>query len=580
MHKKITYLLFSCLFLLMSSMSTAFASPQKSVRGVWISTVANIDYPTRPTTDAYALKKEAETMLNRCKDMGINTVFLQVRPCCDAYYKSSIYPWSEFLTGSQGIAPEDGFDPLTYWVSEAHQRGIELHAWINPYRVTRNGYNSDLNSLADASPAKQHPEYCIRYSNGNYFFNPAMPEVRRLLVDGALEIVKNYDVDGIHMDDYFYPGEDIDDAADYAAYGGPLSLEDWRRENVNILVKMLHDEIKALDPGVEFGISPCGVWDNGGEYGSNTRGMSAYSQIYADTRKWALEGWLDYICPQVYWEIGNYYADYETVTKWWADTLQNSPTKLYIGMAAYRIADAQPGEIWYDGTALSDEFLLNETIPKVSGEVMFTYSDLDDNPLIYNIVSEHFNGEEQSELVAQAEAVAEPGLVYEDSEIVTEDIQPETEELSEPVTEEIVSETVIKEELVEETTFDVNRIVNTDKVKVLVYVDGQKIDFAEEPVVINGRTMVPLRGVFEAIGSSVDWNNSDRRVTALRDRTKVSLVIGVPEISVNDSSKINLDVAPIIRNNYTFIPLRAVSESFGLEVGWNNSNRVVTISTR
>lgn len=243
----------------------AVVSAEDEMRGIWVSTVLNLDYPSKATTSEAALKSEADSIIAECSAMGINNIFLQVRPCSDAFYKSSVYPWSKYLTGTQGTAPEGDFDPLSYWISSAHSKGIKLHAWINPYRVTKSNDASDseYNSLAASNPAKLHPEYIVKYSDNQYYFDPGLPEVRELLIEGALEIVKNYDVDGIHMDDYFYPGTGFNDADTYAKYGSGFSTaEDFRRNNVDLLVKELGEKIHAQDPSCIFGISPSGIWAN------------------------------------------------------------------------------------------------------------------------------------------------------------------------------------------------------------------------------------------------------------------------------------------------------------------------------
>ncbi|MBR1443237.1 MAG: family 10 glycosylhydrolase, partial [Firmicutes bacterium] len=373
--KKIIILQLSIL-LLFSSM--CFAG---EMRGMWVATVANLDYPTKATTNPSELKSEALEIINNCNEMGINNIFLQVRPMSDAFYKSSIYPWSSYLTGSQGTAPDDGFDPLSYWIDECHKRGIKLHAWINPYRATRSNtaVGEYYKNLANLNPAKQHPEYLIKYEN-NYYYDPALPEVRQLVIDGAMEIVNNYDIDGIHFDDYFYPGmEDFDDSASFAKYGSGFDNKaDWRRDNVNKLISGVSEKIRESKPNVEFGISPCGIWANSSTtpLGSDTRGMESYTQLYADTRKWALENTIDYIAPQVYWNIGFEVADYKKLASWWADTLKDSKTKLYIGMGDYRMVDAEAGSVWYGTDEINRQLDLNESLDKISGEIHYRYKSV------------------------------------------------------------------------------------------------------------------------------------------------------------------------------------------------------------
>lgn len=525
------------------------------MKGVWVSTVSNLDYPTKATTDSEALKSEADEIIANCKDLGFNTIFLQVRPASDAIYKSDIFPWSQYLTGSQGTAPDKDFDPLEYWVSKCHENGVELHAWINPYRATRQPSGASLNNLANSNPAKQHPEYMVKYSDGNYYYDPAIPEVRTLLVDGVMEIVNNYDVDGIHMDDYFYPGQSFDDAASYEKYGNGQDKGDWRRENVNILIEQIHNSIENCGKDVEFGISPSGVWANkdNNPLGSDTRGSESYYNLYADTRKWALEEWIDYICPQVYWEIGHASADYETLAYWWADTLSNCNTKLYIGLADYKCVGASSSSVWYNGKAIQQQFTLNKSsIPKISGEVHFRYQLIVDNLALCSIIKNENNGG-SGQVTVHTTTVAEP----------TTEAATTVETTEEPIAD----------------VFDVNSVVNNDPNKVLVYVNGKNVEFDQEPVIKNSRTLVPFRKIFEALGAEVEWYNDTQQVIGRLGDREVSLLIGEKVMLVNKSDTIILDAPPVIINSRTMVPLRAISEALGMEVNWNNSNRVITINS-
>ncbi len=202
----------------LTAMAAQTPKASEEMRGVWVSSVYNLDYPKKPTTDPDILKAQADEILDNCVKWGLNAVFLQVRPSSDALYPSEIFPWSKYLTGKQGTQPANGFDPLAYWVEAAHKRGLELHAWINPYRITK-GKQAEWDSLVSTHPAKKNPEWTVQYTDGNYYFDPGLPEVRDLVVQGAVEIAKNYDIDGLHMDDYFYPGKDFPDSKTYEAYG-------------------------------------------------------------------------------------------------------------------------------------------------------------------------------------------------------------------------------------------------------------------------------------------------------------------------------------------------------------------------
>ena len=350
---------------------------QDGMRGVWVSSVANIDYPSQQGLSADQLKSEADTILNNIAAMGLNTVFLQVRPSADALYPSALFPWSRYVSGTAGQAPDGDFDVLAYWVEGAHSRGLQLHAWLNPYRITRDG-KEELDSLPETSPAKQHPEWVVEYE-GNYYFNPGLPAVQQLVVDGAAEIVRNYDVDGIHLDDYFYPGTDFNDATAYARYGDDFDdIGDWRRDNVNTLIASLDETVHAINPELSFGVSPAGIWDNKADNpkGSDTNGRSSYREIYCDSVEWIKRGTVDYICPQLYWSIGYEIADFEVLVDWWQDIVSTSDVALYIGIGAYRAAEAEPGDVWYGTAELERQLDMLDNSIDIQGEVFFSYASL------------------------------------------------------------------------------------------------------------------------------------------------------------------------------------------------------------
>lgn len=352
-------------------------SASGEMRGVWVSSVYNLDYPSSPTTDSDKLKAEADEILDNCVKWGLNAVFLQVRPSGDALYKSDLFPWSKYLTGSVGTAPQDGFDPLEYWVEAAHKRGLELHAWINPYRITRSK-DTEWNSLPSTHPAKMNPDWVVKYSDGNYYFDPGIPEVRDLVTRGAVEIVQNYDVDGLHMDDYFYPGTDFNDAATYQKYGSSFSnIADFRRDSVNQLVAQLDTAVHNIDPDIQFGISPSGIWANKSTdpRGSNSSGSEHYVSSYADSLYWIENGLVDYIIPQIYWEIGHKLADFATLADWWNDAVAGSDVHLYIGMGAYRCAD-NPTGVWTTTDPLFDSLAYLENKDNVGGGVFFRYGSI------------------------------------------------------------------------------------------------------------------------------------------------------------------------------------------------------------
>ncbi len=349
----------------------------------------NLDYPSAPTTDPEVLKAEATAILDDALDMGMNAVFLQVRPCSDALYPSSIFPWSRYLTGVQGLEPEGGFDPLDFWVTESHARGIELHAWINPYRITR---EKDHAGLAPTHPAVLHPEYVVQHSDGNWYFDPGVPEVRELVIEGVLEIAGKYPVDGIHLDDYFYPGTSFQDQESFIRHNpdGIGDKESWRRENVNLLVRDMGRRLHALRPDISFGISPFGIWANRSTFpsGSDTAGNQSYFLHSADTRRWVLEGWIDYIAPQLYWEIGHKKADYAVLLSWWAGVVRGTDVKLYIGMGDYRMVGAKSGSPWYGLEEIRRQMVLNRRTPEVAGEIHFRLGSIRAVPGLHDFLRE------------------------------------------------------------------------------------------------------------------------------------------------------------------------------------------------
>ncbi len=375
---------------------------KKDMRGIWVATVLNIDYPTKPTADSEILKEEAIKILDDAEKLGMNAVFLQVRPSGDAFYKSEYYPWSRYLTGEQGLEPDDGFDPLEFWVSEAHKRNIELHAWINPYRVTKKSFgepNHNFSALHLSNPAVKNPGWVVKHSDGNLYFNPGIPEVRNYIIKGVLEIINNYDVDGMHMDDYFYPGRDFDDEDTYKYFGngGFGNINEWRRECVNLLVQMLSEKIKANSEHISFGISPFGIWANKSSnfLGSDTRGAQSYYDHYADTRKWVKDGIIDYIAPQIYWHICYEIADYEKLINWWADVAKDTDVDLYIGQAAYKIQNEDPKKPWYGAGETEKQLRLNEAIPEIKGSIFYNYNSVEKCPELFLMLQDYYKQKDE-----------------------------------------------------------------------------------------------------------------------------------------------------------------------------------------
>ncbi len=520
-----------CVFMIFNvSICVIDAEGTKDFRGVWVSSVYNIDYPSKATTNSETLKKEATDILNDCEQMGINAVILQVRPTGDSLYKSNLFPWSKWLSGKEGVAPENDFDPLLFWVDEAHKRGIELHAWINPYRATKASSGKDaLSEIAETNPIKTKPEYVVKYSDGNYYYNPALPEVRQFIIDGALEIVNNYDVDGIHIDDYFYPGTDFNDDAEFAKFGaGFNSKADWRRNNIDIFIKEMNDQLHKANPEIQFGVSPSGVWANksSNPLGSDTKGNESYSSVYADTRKWASEGWIDYIAPQIYWNVGHSAADYKILSDWWCDVVKNSRTKLYIGMADYKTVSDDSSSPWYNGAEIKKQMEMNLKNDTIKGEIHFAYNSFKKFPELKKKVAEHYSKNNSGNF--------------------------------------------------ENSSNNNNGSENQD---IKVFVDGYEVIFDQKPIIENSRTLVPMRAIFEALGARVEWFAKTENILAVNGETEIIMKIGSPSMFVNGTDTITLDTAPKIKNSRTLVPLRAVSEVFDAEVEWNNSERTVTITT-
>ena len=296
----------------------------REFRAAWVATVDNIDWPSRPGLSSAQQQQELIAILNRAKDLRLNALVFQVRPAADAIYPSALEPWSYYLTGAQGRAPSPAWDPLAFVVREAHARGIELHAWFNPYRAR---HPSDRSPLDPTHIASAQPSKVKRY--GSYLWmDPGEPAVIEKSVAVIVDVVRRYDVDGVHIDDYFYPYKERDrrgtlirfpDASSYDAYtanGGTLALDDWRRDNVDTFVRRMYERVKAAKPWVKVGISPFGIWRPG--YPADVRGFDSYAELYGDSRKWLREGWLDYASPQLYWPIAKDGQAYPSLLAWWA----------------------------------------------------------------------------------------------------------------------------------------------------------------------------------------------------------------------------------------------------------------------
>lgn len=315
------------LILLAGFVCDASAQAKREFRGAWIQCV-NGQFLGMSTQ---TMQQTLTYQLDELKKDGVNAIIFQVRPECDALYQSSMEPWSRFLTGAQGKSPSPYWDPLAWMVEQCHKRGMELHAWINPYRAK----TKTTKELASSHVAIRHPEWVFSY-DGQFILNPGIPECRDYICNVVADIVRRYDVDGLHMDDYFYPypvaGQSIDDGRQFRAYNnGIKDIGDWRRYNVNVFIKQMHETIKSVKPWVKFGVAPFGIYRNkkSSPIGSNTNGLQNYDDLYADVLLWVNNGWVDYNVPQLYWEIGHKAADYETLIRWW--NTHAGKRHLYIG---------------------------------------------------------------------------------------------------------------------------------------------------------------------------------------------------------------------------------------------------------
>ena len=314
----------------------ATTPPKREFRGAWIQAV-NGQFIGMSTEE---LQQTLTSQLNALQQAGINAIIFQVRPEADALYMSYYEPWSRYLTGTQGVAPDPYWDPLQWMIEECHRRGMELHAWINPYRAKTKG----TKELGIKHPYKSNPERFVHYDE-MLIFNPALQENRDYICTIVTDIVKRYDIDGLHIDDYFYPyptpGLEFDDEQSFKADPrGFTDKGDWRRDNVNLLIEQLHHTIRNVKPWVKFGISPFGIYRNqkNDPEGSATNGLQNYDDLYADILLWIDKGWVDYTIPQLYWEIGHKAADYETLIEWWAKHANGRP--LYIGQDVMRTTKA------------------------------------------------------------------------------------------------------------------------------------------------------------------------------------------------------------------------------------------------
>ena len=353
-------------------------------RGTWIATVANIDWPSADAVGNDSLQQEEMVfLLDSLQSIGINAIIFQVRPTADALYKSEYEPSSHWLTGTQGDSLT--WDPLQWTIEQAHARKMEVHVWLNPYRV--NLAKTDTSMISAEHVWRKHPEWFWEY-NKQWYFDPGLDVTREWICTIVQDIIQRYDIQAIHMDDYFYPypvgKKPIPDTETFAKYPrGYEDIRDWRRNNVNLAIQEISQTIRECKDSVQFGISPFGVWRNASvdSTGSaTTAGITNYDDLYADIRLWIREGWIDYVLPQLYWEIGKKAADYEVLAHWWANEVKGTNCKLYIGMAPYRLEGAKRDTPWAQGNEIARQMHLNRTIPEITGECFYSTRPLLRNP--------------------------------------------------------------------------------------------------------------------------------------------------------------------------------------------------------
>lgn len=365
--------------------------PKREVRAVWIATVENIDWPRRGDYEPASQQRHFRDLLDKHRSYGINSVFVQVRDAADAYYaRGATEPWSKFLTGQQGRAPQPFYDPLDFMIQEAHARDMEFHAWLNLNRAVLRG----ATGLTPNHISHRHPEWMLSY-DGMKLFDMGIPAVRDYITGIVTNLVRNYDIDGIHFDDYFYPyhvpGQRLNDQATFRQFGQGFSdIGDWRRHNIDALIEQISDSIRSIKPYVKFGISPFSVWRNqstAAPDGSPTYNATAsYDDLYADTRKWLKMGWIDYLAPQAYLERSHAKVPYEPLVDWWRQNCFGR--HLYIGQGAYRVGQALGG---FPLDELMAQLNCNRRHPEVQGSIFFSSRSITElNPALQDSLRKHF----------------------------------------------------------------------------------------------------------------------------------------------------------------------------------------------
>ena len=367
-------------FLILNSQGQAQSKPE--LRAVWVATVDNIDWPSSGNYNTDSQKTEFIHLLEMHKANGMNALIVQIRPSSDAFYPSQYEPWSQWLTGTQGQPPSPYYDPLQFMIEETHKRGMQFHAWMNPYRAE---FKLGASSISATHITRLHPDWFLTYGDKR-FFDPGNKEVQQYVVNVVTDVVRRYDIDAIHFDDYFYPyriaGKEFPDDVKYQLYGKGMNKDEWRRSNTDSVIRMLSIAIKKENNKCQFGISPFGVWRNFDKdpEGSKTHGgQTNYDDLYADILLWLKKGWIDYVAPQLYWEFGHKAAPYEVLVDWWSKHTYGK--NCYIGLGIYR---AGSNEAWRDKTQLPRMIELLRSKPNIQGMIFFSSKSFDNNPNGWN----------------------------------------------------------------------------------------------------------------------------------------------------------------------------------------------------
>ena len=366
------------MLMLLVSFSLSAQEKKYEFRAAWVATVDNIDWPSKKGLPVDSQKAEFVRLADMHKMNGMNALIVQIRPATDAFYPSPYEPWSEWLTGTQGQPPMPYYDPLQFMIEETHKRGMEFHAWCNPYRAD---YLIGKTSISPSHITKVRPEWFLEYG-GKRYFDPGNKAVQEYTIQVIKDVLERYDVDGLHFDDYFYPyriaGKEFPDGISYSTSGTTLARDDWRRSNVDSIIVRLHRLIRAEKPGCKFGISPFGVWRNSDKdpMGSNTKaGQTNYDDLYANILLWLKEGWIDYVAPQLYWEFGHRAAPYEVLLEWWSKNTYGR--HCYIGLGIYR---AGSNAAWRDTTLLARQIDALRNTPNIQGAIYFSSKSFINNP--------------------------------------------------------------------------------------------------------------------------------------------------------------------------------------------------------